>query len=76
MNLSYTDQATFGDQHTRTIRSICWSPDGQLLASAGFDSQICIWLKKGDTFDFVAVMDGHENEVGLFLRQKMMYLCR
>jgi len=57
-------QYTLGDQqHTRTIRSACWSPDGQFLATVGFDSQMCIWLKKEDSFECVAIMDGHENEV-------------
>ncbi len=55
---------TLGDQqHTRTIRSACWSPDGQFLATVGFDSQMCIYLKKENDFECVAVMDGHENEV-------------
>ena len=57
-------------QHTRTIRSLHWSPDGKLLVSAGFDSQVCIWLKKDNNFECVATMDGHENEVIDFLIQK------
>ncbi len=59
-----SNQHTLGDQqHTRTIRSACWSPDGQFLATVGFDSQMCIYLKKENDFECVAVMDGHENEV-------------
>jgi FOG: WD40 repeat len=56
-------KSTLSDQHTRTIRSVGWSPDGELLASAGFDSQLNIWLKKEDNFECVAAMEGHENEV-------------
>jgi cytosolic iron-sulfur protein assembly protein CIAO1 len=58
-----TPKATLDGQHTRTIRSVAWSPDGNLLASAGFDSHLCLWLKKPNEFECVAVMDGHENEV-------------
>jgi len=34
-----------------------------MLVAVGFDSNMTVWLKKDDTFDCVATMEGHENEI-------------
>ena len=56
-------QATLEGAHKKTIRTVCWTPDGSRLLSVGFDSQMCVWEKKEDCFECVATMEGHENEV-------------
>lgn len=53
--------------HTGTIRSCCWSPDGQFLATASFDKTVVLWekIRDGDEeeWESVAVLEGHESEV-------------
>jgi len=35
--------AILDDSHSKTVRIICWSPDGTFLEAAGFDSSVSIW---------------------------------
>lgn len=49
--------------HSRTIRFIVWSPDGNTLASASFDATVGIWSKTDGTWDCRTNLEGHENEV-------------
>jgi cytosolic iron-sulfur protein assembly protein CIAO1 len=49
--------------HTRTVRSCSWSPNGKLLATAGFDRLVAIWELQSGIWEQVAVLEGHESEV-------------
>jgi WD40 repeat protein len=49
--------------HTRTVRSVSWSPDGRYLASSGFDGLTAVWDSSNGSFECIATLEGHENEV-------------
>ena len=62
--LSFTSFIVSGP-HTKTIRSLAFSPCGTFLAACSFDSYISIYhVKKSDTkWTCIASLEGHENEV-------------
>lgn len=58
------------DRHSRTLRSLTWSPDGSILALACFDSTTSLWREEESqegggqrAFTCLNVLSGHENEV-------------
>lgn len=55
--------ATLEGGHSRTVRSCSWSPNGTMLATAGFDRLVCLWELDGGIWEQVAVLEGHESEV-------------
>lgn len=63
--ITFKCKAILEQSHTRSIRSVTWSPDGSLLASAGFDGLVCVykWSREEETFQLIASLEGHENEV-------------
>ena len=70
-------QATLDGSHTGTVRRVCFSPDGILLASASFDKTVVVWNvagveqmgasasddEAGDVGAALTVLEGHESEV-------------
>ncbi|KAI3634716.1 hypothetical protein MIR68_007097 [Amoeboaphelidium protococcarum] len=63
--------------HKRTVRAVEFSPSGNTLVSASFDSSVGVWIKKDSgadyqdnnydtskfSFEYEASLEGHENEV-------------
>lgn len=75
---SYTEKEEFRHVHTiptghaKTVRAVAWSPSGETLATASFDTNIGIWeQQKGDDDDAdgaggqwecISTLEGHETE--------------
>ncbi|BGP08865.1 Cytosolic iron-sulfur protein assembly protein [Rhodotorula toruloides] len=67
-------KSTIPTSHSRTVRSLSFSPTGATLATASFDSTVGIWCQvseaglddgegaKGDEWEAVDPLEGHENE--------------
>ncbi|KIY48485.1 WD40 repeat-like protein [Fistulina hepatica ATCC 64428] len=73
---SFQSNAAISTEHMKTVRSIAWSPSGQTLATASFDSNIGIWEQTSDEdmdddgteasgngdWECVTLLEGHETE--------------
>lgn len=65
------------DRHSRTLRSLAWTPDGKVAAVTSFDATVSLWIEAKDRklrpgqdlggtglqFECVGIVSGHENEV-------------
>ncbi|PRT55214.1 putative cytosolic iron-sulfur protein assembly protein 1 [Wickerhamiella sorbophila] len=52
------------EAHTRSVRSVSWKAIGApTLAAGSFDAQVSIWTNEPPTWEFMAMLEGHENEV-------------
>jgi len=61
------------ETHSRTIRQLAWSADGEILAATSFDATVSLWKEasredndapqNGLCFQCAGVVTGHENEV-------------
>lgn len=52
------------EAHTRSVRSVSWKPVGApTLAAGSFDAQVSIWTDEPPNWEFMAMLEGHENEV-------------
>ncbi|PFH48082.1 hypothetical protein AMATHDRAFT_150628 [Amanita thiersii Skay4041] len=75
--------------HTKTVRGVAWSPSGETLATASFDSNIGIWEQevgenesdgepnKGE-WECASLLEGHETEcksVGYSCTGNMLASC-
>lgn len=67
--------ATISTGHTKAVRALAWSPSGQTLATASFDSNIGVWEQEagsdeeGDVsgggkgeWECASQLEGHETE--------------
>eukprot|EP01064_Diplonema_japonicum_P036006 TRINITY_DN7965_c0_g1_i1.p1 TRINITY_DN7965_c0_g1~~TRINITY_DN7965_c0_g1_i1.p1 ORF type:complete len:319 (+),score=66.29 TRINITY_DN7965_c0_g1_i1:46-1002(+) len=52
-------------EHSRTVRSVSWAHEGNMLACSSFDASISIWQRESPDADFeiISCLEGHENEV-------------
>lgn len=59
--------------HKRTVRSLAWSPSGEILATASFDSTVGVWERIPENFEMSSsesgpdwecygTLEGHESE--------------
>ncbi|VDK52168.1 unnamed protein product [Anisakis simplex] len=55
--------STLSGSHSRTIRSVAFSPSDQMLASCGFDAAIVLYELIDNEYTEVGKLEGHENEV-------------
>lgn len=64
-NKNWVYNSTLDEEiHSRTIRSVSFSPDNKYIAAASFDSTTSIWLKDSkNEYEYIASLEGHENEV-------------
>lgn len=71
-NVDFSHINSIPTGHTKTVRAIAWSPSGETLATASFDSNIGIWERevKGDDdeslsmgeWECASLLEGHETE--------------
>jgi WD40 repeat protein len=69
---SYADNifqhiTTIPTGHTKTVRSVAWSPSGETIATASFDANIGVWEQEIEDsaegqWECVCTLEGHETE--------------
>ncbi|EAU81486.2 CIAO1 [Coprinopsis cinerea okayama7 len=75
---TFKPATTIHTEHMKTVRAVAWSPSGQTLATASFDSNVGIWEQERDDdedddegegrlnptadWECVGTLEGHETE--------------
>ncbi|KAF8621804.1 hypothetical protein AX15_007480 [Amanita polypyramis BW_CC] len=64
--IAFSSDCEIPTGHTKTVRAVAWSPSGEKLVTASFDSNIGIWEREsgGDDreWECVSTLEGHETE--------------
>lgn len=71
--ISFSLLTTIPTGHTKTVRTVAWSPSGNTLATGSFDSHIGIWERRerldddvgsseAEEWECVTLLEGHETE--------------
>lgn len=65
--LKFENVATIPTGHMKTVRAVAWSPSGNALATASFDSNIGIWEQEENEdgegeWECASTLEGHETE--------------
>uniref|UniRef100_A0A914XRF3 Probable cytosolic iron-sulfur protein assembly protein CIAO1 homolog n=1 Tax=Plectus sambesii TaxID=2011161 RepID=A0A914XRF3_9BILA len=60
---SFECRSTLTDAHSRTVRSVSFSPCNRYLASTSFDGTAVVYELKDGDYEILNTLEGHENEV-------------
>lgn len=65
--IAFSHLTTIPTAHTKTVRSIAWSPSGKTLTTGSFDANIRIWEQpedddESDEWECIGFLDGHDTE--------------
>ena len=65
---TFSLHTSISTDHTKTVRSVAWSPNGVSLATGSFDSNIGVYQREGaedggeGEWECAALLEGHETE--------------
>lgn len=50
--------------HTKSVRTVSWSPSGETLVTGSFDSSVAVWEKDEESgeWECMTTLEGHETE--------------